>query len=495
MKIIDFFVNIFRPASRLGFLVVIFISNNAFAACSDVLNWLTPPDRDSKIFVDYMPHYKGNFDEIGVIQTADYLAFPPPLPKAMLPLSGTEKLSETRVSKISFYENDGKGSWRICRLEIWWPLQFVDNVEDRDAMQEFSREYSKANPFLSSIAKTHLAFGARNYFYDKKGRLIRIEFGDFTKLKQGTKILTCREYDDQDRLILLLNPENSKKCANGSPDLRDEWLRLRYAEDEKGSVREWEELHSGDHSAAWSKRFERFTAGKMPEVIHGSALAKSKKGLTIIFHSNAGKLDDNAANTVVDSFGRWLGATYYFTKPSVPLSVLNAPDTLYRYERRRETRLDSGQVMMYELFPPSTHVSRHRYYYFREVLRNEQFDAFGKLTRVITVNDWRQPRPGPHPALDDTLLQAIVPRLMGHQIYHRVYKVDANRIPKLIGVSWNRKVTANRTPMDLAEVVYGTPDGKVRWKSQEEFQKHFDFSPVAAQVFPDESGGRESEHF
>jgi hypothetical protein len=44
------------------------------------------------------------------------------------------------------------------------------------------------------------------------------------------------------------------------------------------------------------------------------------------------------------------------------------------------------------------------------------------------------------------------------------------------------------THMDFADVAYGMPDGKVRWKKLADFEKHFGFTNNAAEVFPDRKG-------
>jgi hypothetical protein len=65
----------------------------------------------------------------------------------------------------------------------------------------------------------------------------------------------------------------------------------------------------------------------------------------------------------------------------------------------------------------------------------------------------------------------------------------------LVAVSWNRAVRLNplkKTNMDFADMAYGTPDGKVRWKAAE-FEKAFGFSTDTVEVFPDEADGKESE--
>ena len=152
-----------------------------------------------------------------------------------------------------------------------------------------------------------------------------------------------------------------------------------------------------------------------------------------------------------------------------------------------------GQIVkLYEFFKANENLSRHRYYMIDGyVLRHEQLDAKGKVTRVITIEDWRQPRPGPKPDVNDKLLNTRHIALLAHQVFHRVYDIDAAGKPNLVALSWNRPIRLNpakKVPIELADLVYGTPDGKERWKTEDEFEKAFNTSSGAAQVFPDEEG-------
>jgi hypothetical protein len=46
-------------------------------------------------------------------------------------------------------------------------------------------------------------------------------------------------------------------------------------------------------------------------------------------------------------------------------------------------------------------------------------------------------------------------------------------------------------PLSAADLVFGTPDGKEKWKTREEFDKAFETSENARQVFPDRSQDNE----
>jgi hypothetical protein len=470
-------------------------SNAALASCNNAKNWFEAPGPEIKVFVGYGQEQKPGFGSFGVSQSRTYHPYPEPLPNEMLSKEGSGTLLKDKTSDVSYYEPDGKGAWRVCRAERWWPAGFGDE-EVRAVLKPITERYVANIPVLKKLAQQNVALFATLYFYDDKGRLTRLEQGEFQKPGQKAAIKICRKYDDDDNLTLLLDPKNSQSCQASPPDVRDEWIRYRYGKYKGEQVELLDEWHRGSAAGKWSKHFGVFRTGAEPDAVFGSAKAKVDRGVTLIYGSNVGKLDNNAANTVLDSFGKMNVVAYFFTQPPTPLEVLEKPDLIYKYERRRQTYVDGQRVKLFELFKPNEHRSRHRYYSeVGYIVRQEQFDATGRVTRVITVDGWRQPRPGPHPDVDEKLLTDKGIRIAGHQIYHRVYDFDAQGKPTLVAVSWNRKIgnPLKKKSILSADLVFGTPDGKERWKSMEEFGKHFDFSPTAAQVFPDVVNGIEPE--
>lgn len=477
----------------IGFLFG--FSNFTQASCNNATNWFEAPSPDIKVFIGYKQEQKGTFGTFNVTQTAQDEPYPVPLPKEMLGKEGTGSLSKEETSDVSYYEPDGKGNWRVCRVERWW-IAGMGQKTIRQELKPITERYATNNPVLKRLGKENVALFATLYFYDSKGRIIRLEQGEFEKPEQKAIIKICREYDKEDNLTLLLDPKNSQSCQASPPDVRDEWLRYRYGKDDGKLVELLDEWHRGSANGKWGKDFGHFRTEVGPNAVFGAAKAKSDKGGTIIYGSNAGKLDDNAANTVLDSFGKVGAVAYWFAKPPTPLDVLEKPDLIYQYERRRESYIDGSQVTLLELFKPNDHRSRHRYYMVGGyVVRHEQFDANGRVTRVITLNDWRQPRPGLRPDVNDKLLTSKGISIIAHQIYHRVYDFDAQGKPTLVAVSWNREIRnpLKKTSVNSADVVYGTPSGKELWKNRDEFGKHFDFSAQAAQVFPEVAAGGEAE--
>lgn len=454
------------------------------AACFQP-NPLLPPSKEIKAYVGDTPEGMEAFGDSPYGQT--HAPYPPAPPRG---LSSPDLLKiaadQTSVQIWYFEPQAGKKEPRVCRVDAWIPRDVAE--QSPSFFDEITRS-AKGDPLSEKLLKRGLSRSyTKTYTYDKKGRIERIERSGFRKGPPITsQALNCRRYDERDRVILWVKPEHTMKCPASEPSMKDEWREYRFATVDGKDVQLRHRWHFPHEKDEWREEWAPFQIDSTPDSVRGHAYVDARRGVKEIFGSNYGKRDNNAANTVLDVFGRWQGATYYFTKPPVSLSVLEKPDEIYKYERRRMTRLDN-QYRMFELFKSNEHISRHRIYMLEgNVLRHEQLDAQGKISRIITVNDWRQPRPGPKPDFDDSLLNAKVPRLLTHQIYHRVYDVDAKGQPTLVAVSWNRAVLnpLKKTPMSAADLVFGTPDGTQKWKTQDEFNAAFNTSSDARQVFPD----------
>lgn len=457
---------------------------NSEAACFQS-NPLLPPSKGIMAYVGDIPEGLEAFGDSPYGQT--HAPYPPPPPRELTsPESAKIEMDQTSVKIWYFEPQKGKKELRVCRVDSWIPRTVAE--QSSSFFDEITRS-AKGDSLSEKLLQRGLSRSYTNtYKYDEKGRIVRIEQAGFRKGPPTiSKALHCRRYDDQDRVILWVKPEHTLKCPQGEPSLKDQWREYRFATVDGKDVQLRHRWHFPDEKDQWREEWAPFQIDSTPESVRGHAYVDARRGVKEIFGSTYGKRDDNAANTVLDVFGRWQGSTYYFTKPPVPISVLENPDEIYKHERRRMTRLDN-QYRMFELFKPNEHISKHRIYMLEGyVLRHEQLDAQGKIYRIITVNDWRQPRPGPKPDFDDSRLSSKVPRLLAHQIYHRVYDVDAKGQPTLVAVSWNRALLnpLKRTPLSVADLVFGTPDGNPKWKNQDEFDAAFNTGGDARQVFPD----------
>jgi hypothetical protein len=192
------------------------------AACNDPKDWFDAPGPEIKAYIGYKQEQRPGFGSFGVGQSPVDYPYPEPLPKEMLGREGTGSLSKEETSDVSYYEPDGKGNWRVCRTERWWSAPTGDQ-EMRKMLQPITKRYAANNPVLRKIAGNNVVMFATMYFYDKKGRITRLEQGDFRKPEQKPSIMICREYDEDDHLTLLLDPKTTQSCHANPPDVRDEW--------------------------------------------------------------------------------------------------------------------------------------------------------------------------------------------------------------------------------------------------------------------------------
>lgn len=466
----------------------------AYAACNNLKNWLEAPSSESKFFIneESKVYYRKSWLASPAVGYID--PYPIPLEKELRDKGQKVNFPEDGANLI-YYEPDEKGEWRICREDRWEINRAGGTDAPKNVALNASRQYKSSSKNLKQLPADYSLWYSKQYFYDAYGRREReTEWSRLSNDKASPIDVQCFRYDEQGRVILSLEPITTKVCTSGEPDVRDSWTRYKFGEHKGQPVVLLKETHTSKADGTWKKRFDHVSAAVAPDDASGVAKADSYKGVTEIYGSNYGKLDDNAANTVLNVFDSWSGASYFFTKPPVPLAVLENPDLIYQYERRRRTYVDGQHITLFELFKPNEHISRHRYYTLDGLLlRHEQLDEKGRVTRIITINDYRQPRPGPHPDVDDKQLSANAGiTLTGHQIYHRVYELDAKGKYKLVAISWNRErypliglIKFKKTSIEFADIVYGTPNGKEKWKTRDAFEKAFDHSWRAAHVFPD----------
>lgn len=464
----------------IAVLVSVSCSASAHAACftSDPYSL---PTNEIKVTLDETRERLYGFGESP--QGMKPNAFPPP-PPTELHNQDELKFSSTESLGIMYYEKSAKQTYRICRVDVWLPNR--DTPSDPTSAEHTKRLAEHALSKRLSTTNRTLGFST-TYAYDSKGRVIRVDQADFTRGPKVTfEAQHCRRYDEKDRVLLWVNPSATHLCPKGEPSLKDEWREYRYGNHNGAEVETRSRWHLAKKDR-WIERWTSFSIDASPDSVRGNASVDDRRGVWEISGSTYGKLDDNAANTVVDGLGHWNGSNYYFLNSTVSISILEKPDELYKYLRRRITNVD-GRIRLVELFKPGEHVSQHRFYTFLGyVLRHEQLDDKGKIKRIITINNWRQPRPGSKPDFDDRRLAKVKRGLKLHQVYHRVYDIDKDGRPTLVALSWNRSVRnpLKATPLLQARLVFGTPDGKEKWKNRDEFDKAFDTSDDARQVFPD----------
>lgn len=294
-----------------------------------------------------------------------------PSPSTDLRAQDAQQVSGADSMKVQYYEPSSINTYRICRTDLWLPRH--SDVPNAQTLSHSKRLI--AHTLSKRLIESNRTLGFSTiYAYDSKGRVIRVEEADFRGGSDTVfKPLHCRRYDDKDRVILWVNPSETHACPKGEPSLRDEWREYRYGNRNGADARLRSRWHYPEKDG-WEETWTSFSIDASPDAVRGNAHVDDRRGVWEIFGSTYGKRDDNAANTVVDEFGRWNGSNYYFPNPPVSLSILENPDELYKYLRRRITHVD-GRVRLVELFKPGEHVSQHRFYTLLGlVLRHEQLN-------------------------------------------------------------------------------------------------------------------------
>ena len=474
------------------------VSLSAKAACNDPSNWWASPGNGVRTFVGYkqdlqygfatefnggLPGHGGEYDE----------PYPPELPKVMLNGNWNGALAKDGVSVISYYEPNDRGGWRVCRVETWVPRESGQSPSEKDVAADGKNILIKA--LLGSFKKLH----SEIYLYDGKGR-IQEKFSAYSeKMTWGsdTGSRECFRFNDMDRPELYVNAKVTNKCPIGEPDIRDNFRRIKYVDLKDGRANiVWYENHMAFPDNQWTKRITFKTFFKPTDENEGlwfqggNARVYPLTGVTqIIGGYNIGSLDQSDSNKYPYASGVLPPVEYYFTNPPVPMSVLENPDAIYQYDRRRETEVTDG-VKLVEYYAAGVHLLRERFYIASaggQTLRQEQYDDQGRLKRVINLGFLKLDKNNGgfyFEHLGDAKKSA---KLRFHELYYRVWEFDVGGKEKLVALGWNAKVsvTGKREPVDEADVIYGTPDGVQRWKTKQEFFKAFDFDAYADRAFPD----------
>ncbi len=482
----------------LLFMLAASVFSSAQANCNNSSNWWESPSAGVKTFVGYkqnlpygfatefnggLPGYGGEHDE----------PYPPELPKELLNKDWDGALAKDGASNVSYYEPNGRGGWRVCRVETWGPREIGQSPSEKEVSADGRNALLR--PLLGRFKKWH----SEIYLYDSKGR-IREKFSAYSKKMEwgdDTGSRECFRFNEMDRPELYVNAAFSNECPTGEPDVRDSFRRIKYIDLKDGRTNFiWHENHIASPDGQWTKRITFktfFKPGDGNEELWfqgGNARVDPSKGVTqIIGGYNIGSLDQSESDKFPYSGGGLPPVEYYFTKPPVPMSVLENPNTIYQYDRRRETEVTDG-VKLIEYHPAGVHTLRERFYIASaggRTLRQEQYDGHGTLKRVINLGFLKRDKNNGGFYFEHLGDAKKSVRLRFHELYYRVWEFDANGKEKLVALGWNSKVrvTGKREPLDEAEVIYGTPDGVQRWKTEQEFFKAFDFDPYAARAFPD----------
>lgn len=451
------------------------------AACNNSKNWTESPESQVKVFVGYEEKFLSSQFAVQTMTGVDHKPYPPPLP----PDAKEGQINTDGVTPVSYYEPNPRGGWRICRIEHWVV------VDAEKVTSSPSQNTPRRPPALLHLAEGRRLSSMTVYLYDEKGRVeqkIPMIVDIHEKVNQYSP--DCFRYDDQDRVVLWVLALRTNVCPLGEPDQRDSWNRFRFAERDGETWSLWAENHLGGKGDDWSKTIF-FLDGTDFSLPNGTAQADSERGLYhILAGQNIGVLDKSDGPRFKYTNGRVKGSKYEFPFPPVPVSIVqNIEKHLYDYPRRRITMVTSG-IDLIEYFKPHQHEVRERFYVGPggRTLRQEVYDAAGRLKRVINLGFVGKYKDSGGFYDEDLAHAQISLRLKDNKLLYRVWDYDATGKAKLVAIGWNRRTGSaysGTNNLDIIQMAFGTPDGKQRWKSKEEFFKAFDFDESASRVFPE----------
>lgn len=426
---------------------------------------------------------------------------------------------------IYYYEPDGKGGRRLCRTEDWASrtvMAFKPYMAEEDEYQTIPREkhytYSghpldrppqpgqTHNPVLAEIAKTYVPIAATRYRYDAAGHLIEIVRFNELNWEEGSRKppnwhsfgLRCRLYRPDGKLwryVHDLSP-GVTDCFNASPEVAH---YFEYRHDANGKlIRSIQNMPDGE--TGWFQIWRMVVDGDHQV----EAEADGKVGVLHITGAvnRIAPKDNNPLNAN--------GGAYFFPNHDAPISLLDDFPKIYNYYRVRER--GTGIARMVEAFPAGSSQLSARVWlntYNNTLLRQEQYKD-GKLVRAINTDRAYDPTQDYYE--EHLEKYAIKPK----NLVQRVYEYDAQGKEKLVAISWtnvskeefygdapspgrigplvdlardvkkawkNRGKPAQPKPEQL-EFYYGLPDGTVKWKNFEAFQKTFGIQDNADWLYP-----------
>jgi hypothetical protein len=466
----------------------------------------------------------------------------PEQPEALLsPGASDRKKLGILGGAIYYYEPDGKGGRRLCRSEAWASRTkvlfnpYVGAKGKNTRIQSRTRyNYETAkddpyainlppqpeqthNPVLARIAKDYVPIAATRFRYDTAGHLV--EAVSFTEdnanglNSSGDHVPTdhtewrqigsgeCRLYRPDGRLWRYVSGSNSpdlKDCFQATRDTAD-YFEYRYDADGK-LVRSIQNLAAPNDRNRWFQIWRMLIDGRQVEAEVDDVVGI--RHITGAVNRIAPK-DNNALNAD--------GGVYFFPNHDAPVGILDDFSKIYDYQRVREK---GGHIVrMLEAFPAGSSQLTARLWLNtanNTLLREEQYKN-GKLVRAINTDFANDPVVHYY----EEHLEKYKIKVKIKNLVDRVYEYDDKGNEKLVAISWTNvpkeEFYASPSPgragplVDLAkdvkkawqnrgkpkqpkperlEFYYGLPDGTVKWKNFDEFQKAFNVHENADWLYP-----------
>lgn len=428
-----------------------------------------------------------------------------------------------RGGAVFFYEPDGKGGRRLCRMERWLSRS-TEITWDKKVIQRKPKELAPAsknqtrNPMLAVLSKDYFLIGYSNLRYNTQGLLPHI----------GP---VCFYYTPDGQVSWLAYESPQGECLGKKPDPKKEsFIEVLFDDKGKGigSVlsrpRDWDpeddrtttqEYAKSDPKGWWQHWMFQHGGGRVHAYADDRVGVRSLEvmglgGALDVAAGTLGAKDDTPYNEFrlgeksPFAMGREQSyRRYEFPKP-VPTTLLRSPETLYQYERVRLT--GRGPVVVERFAAGSNKLVARvwRFAMFSKIARQEFFDAQGKLVRAVAADFPFTDLSLPAWVEDFAQYKSQITVTASENVYLRVYDYDANGKESLVGIGWtnfprekffehqsgSRRARLNEYKDSIAKIMgkplekrepipaeltyyFGSPDGKVRWENYAAFNKAF----------------------
>jgi len=431
------------------------------------------------------------------------------------------KTLEPQGGTVYFYEPNGKGGRRVCRVEYWASrtLEVASHLAKLvpSAAPEMAptSPAQTRNPELAKLGKQFFLLGYTNIEYDAQGRVPKI----------GPVCYFYRP-DGQVRLVRFASEDG--RCVDAAPDpTKERFVTPLFDASGKAYGAEinepWEWRPEDDKTSNRMFRNGDTKGWKRFAVLYNEVLDEQISGLA---NDRSGTYAITAGGKTKGSFGirddnrynQWRNRTENLPNPretdfdyaegssriyhfpyAVPADLIRHPERIYDYDRVRVTGIYAG-LGLYERFKPGPNNIMARIWKTDGsdgTPRQEFFDN-GRRVRALVVDFSSKDE---HEALWDEDIDRYKNALKMpiENLYMRVYDYNADGKANLVAVGWtdfprkkyyeqsatSKRATLRQTgdslkrligmnvPKAPAELTYffGTLDGKVKWSNQEAFLK------------------------
>jgi hypothetical protein len=414
---------------------------------------------------------------------------------------------------VYFYEPDGKGGRRVCRMERWisrhvkvGPGEGDKTIPRKLKITAPTSPNQARNPALAALGKDYVFIGYSNLLYNAQGLIPKI----------GP---TCFYYTADGQVSWVAYESAKGLCIRSKPDpKKDSFIEVLFDAKGKGygAVLSYPRKWSSDDDRTTQKESAKSDPNgwfQMWNFNYGAGMVigygNDRVGLTYIDATGSfGEKDDTIYHEMHKhdiwnpKMEVWQAYRQYEFPNAVSTDLLRHPETLYQYDR---VRISGSGVRLFERFAAGSNKLTARTW--RDpnykVARQESFNADGKLVRAVAA-DYLDGWVGTPFAQENLAQYKSQIKVPFENIYLRVYDYDAKGKESLVGIGWtdyprekyfegrsgSRRDMLNRykdaiakalsRPFEKREVVpeeltyfFGTPDGKIKWKDYEAFNKEF----------------------